>query len=165
MAVARPGRRDFQLRVNGVLGGIDADRPDVRSRKFSALARPPRPDQARAVHALDRVDVPAEERLRIGGLGLLPPGLGQRRVDEGAERLVVAAVNWRRADPTRTTTKDLRDHPPTPPTRVPLTTPRFRHAADRVTESGRKHRWKANTPKGYSEFQANSAAKLCADRI
>jgi hypothetical protein len=28
--------------------------------------------------------------------------------------------------------------PPTPPTRVPLTTPPFRHAADRVTKSGRK---------------------------
>ena len=46
----------------------------------------------RAVHALDRVDMPAEERLRIGHLRLLAPRLCQRRVDEGAQRLVVAAV-------------------------------------------------------------------------
>ena len=38
MAVARPGRRHFQFRVNGVLGGIDADRPDVAPRKLPALA-------------------------------------------------------------------------------------------------------------------------------
>jgi hypothetical protein len=42
MAVAGPGRGHFELRVDRVLGGVDADRPNVRPRKFPILAGAPR---------------------------------------------------------------------------------------------------------------------------
>jgi len=60
MTIARPGRHHFELRINRVLGGIDADRPDVAAGKFPALGGAPRSDRPRAVHALDRADMPAE---------------------------------------------------------------------------------------------------------
>ena len=54
MAIARAGRCHFDLRIDGVLGGIDADRPNVRPRKFPALADAPRPNRARASPAWAR---------------------------------------------------------------------------------------------------------------
>ena len=56
MTIARPWRHHFELRINRVLGGIDAD----AAGEFPALAGPPRPDRPRAVHALNRADMPAE---------------------------------------------------------------------------------------------------------
>ena len=47
MAVPRSGRGHFELRIDGVLGGIDADRPDVAAGKLPALAGAPQPDRAR----------------------------------------------------------------------------------------------------------------------
>jgi hypothetical protein len=47
-----PRARQFQLRINGVLGGIDADGPDVRRRKFPAVGGAPRPDRERAAMPL-----------------------------------------------------------------------------------------------------------------
>jgi hypothetical protein len=47
MTVSRPRRRHFELRIDGVLGGIDADRPDVAPQKFLALAGAVRTGQRR----------------------------------------------------------------------------------------------------------------------
>ena len=58
MTAVRPGRLDPQLRVDRILRRIDADRPHVAPRVVLAFAGTLRPDRARAVHALDRLDMP-----------------------------------------------------------------------------------------------------------
>jgi hypothetical protein len=52
MTVARPRRRYSEFRIDGVLGRIDADRPDVAAGKFPALAGAPQPNRPRPVYTL-----------------------------------------------------------------------------------------------------------------
>ena len=60
MTVARPWRFDFHLGIDRVLCRVDTNCPHVAARVLPGFSGPPRPDRARAIHALDRINMAAD---------------------------------------------------------------------------------------------------------